>query len=338
MLEHEVGLIGCGWVAPFHLAGLTKLDSRVRVAWVADPDKERAQRTADQAGATALTDYREGLQDVDCAFVLVPHHLHLPVTLDCLKAGCHVLLEKPMARTVEEADEMIAAAKSSNKTLMVGYPHRYRRSMQLFKQIILSGRYGKLFMLDGLMDESLHNYTLGWIAKKETLGGGVFFSASPHMLDVMLWIAGPVRTISMVGTHGASNMEGEDTAVSIMKFENGVVGVTRHTWASPKSRVWYTIHAFCQKAHVILTTTPLGDLVREGSQCRWSTRIVALGEDQEEILFENDEGLDFFPEIQHFFECVETGRTPQTDGSTAREIIRLVQDAYGRAAQEGGNS
>jgi predicted dehydrogenase len=337
MAVHRVGLIGCGWVAPFHVAGLSKLDSRVRVVWAADPDKERARRIAEQAGASALTDYRDGLRDIDCAFVLVPHHLHLPITLHCLNAGCHVLLEKPMARTVEEADEMIAAAERSKKTLMIAYPHRYRRSMQFFKRTVLSGDYGKLFMLDGLMDESLHNYTLGWIAKKDTLGGGVFFSASPHMLDVMLWIAGPVRTISMAGTHGAANMEGEDTAVSVMKFENGVVGVTRHTWASPKSRVWYTMHAFCQKAHVILTTTPLGDLVREGSQCPWSTRIVALSENKEEVLFESGEGLDFLPEIEHFFGCLDTGRKPETDGETGREIIRLVQDAYVRADQQGGN-
>lgn len=336
MTVYKVGLIGCGWVAPFHLAGLARLDSRVRVVWAADPDKERARRVAQQAGALALADYREGLHDVDCAFVLVPHHLHLPITIDCFNAGCHVFLEKPMVTTVEQADEMIAAAERAQKTLMVAYPHRYRKSMQFFKQTILSGRYGKLFMLDGLMDESLHNYTLGWIAKKETLGGGVFFSATPHMLDVMLWIAGPVRTISMVGTHGASNMEGEDTAASVMKFENGVVGVTRHTWASPKSRVWYTLHAWCQKAHLILTTTPLGDLVREGSRCPWLTRVTAQGE-REEVLLESDEGLDFAPEIEHFFQCVETGQRPQTDGYTAREIIRIVQEAYRRAEEQGGN-
>jgi predicted dehydrogenase len=298
--------------------------------------RERAEALSRQVGARALTDYREGLQDVDCAFVLVPHHLHHPITLDCLNAGCQVLLEKPMATTLEQADEMVAAAERTGKTLMVGYLHRYRKSMQLFKQILLSGRYGKLFMLDGLMDESLQSYALGWIAKKETLGGGVFFSASPHMLDVMLWIAGDVQTICMVGTHGGLQIEGEDTAASVIKFKNGIIGVTRHTWASPKSSIWYTMHAVCEKAHVTLTTNPLGDLAREGFQCPWSTRIVSFAE-REEVLLESDEGLDLTPEIEHFFDCVDNGRRPETDGRAAREMIHLIHEAYHKAELEGGN-
>ena len=336
MTVYRIGLIGCGWIAPFHLNGLAKLGSRVRIVWAADPEREKAEDIASQAGARALTDYHEGLQEVDCAFILVPHHLHHAITLDCLGAGCHVLLEKPMATSLEHADEMNAAAEAAGKTLMVAYPHRYRKSMQIFKEILLSDRYGKLFMLDGLMDESLQKYTSGWIAKKETLGGGVFFSASPHMLDVMFWIAGDLQTISMVGTRTGVGTEGEDTAASVMKFKSGIIGVTRHTWASPRSRIWYTMHAICEKAHVTLTTHPLGDLVREGARCRWSTRIVAVGA-KEEVLLESDEGLDLGPEIDHFFHCVETGERPKTDGHVAREMIRAVLDAYAKAESDGGN-
>lgn len=336
METHKVGLIGCGWVAPFHLAGLAQLGSRVQISWVADPNFERAQAIASQAGARALTDYRQGLQEIDCAFVLVPHHLHYAITLDCLRSDCHVLLEKPMATSLEHADEMIAAAESAGKTLMVAYPHRYRKSMQIFKESLLSGRYGKLFMLDGYMDESLQKYTSGWITRKETLGGGVFFSASPHMLDVMRWIAGDVQTISMVGNRGGAGIEGEDTAASVLKFKNGVIGVTRHTWASPRSRIWYTMHAICENAHVTLTTNPLGDLVREGALCQWSTKIVSMGE-KEEIVLRSGEGLDLAPEIQHFFHCVDTGQRPETDGHIAREMIRLVLQAYSKAESEGGN-
>jgi predicted dehydrogenase len=273
---------------------------------------------------------------VDCVFVLVPSYLHHPVSLDCLNAGCHVLIEKPIATTVEQADEMIAAADRNDKVLMVGYPHRYRKSIQFFKQVVESGQYGRPFMLDGLMEESLHGYALGWIAKKETCGGGVFFSSSPHMLDVMLWIAGEVRTICMVGTHGGVPMEGEDTAACVIKFKNGMIGVTRHTWASRRTRIWYTMDAVCEKAHVTLTTIPLGDLFSKGERCPWSTRIVAVGK-KEEILLESDEGLDFAPELAHFFDCVETGQNPQTDGQMARELIALVLGAYRKADADGGN-
>jgi predicted dehydrogenase len=242
-----------------------------------------------------------------------------------------------MALNLEQADEMIAVADHVGKILMIGLPHRYRKSMQIFKMTLTSGRYGRLFMLDSLMDESLQKYTSGWIARKATLGGGVFFSASTHMLDVMLWIAGDVQAISMVGTRAGGGTEGEDTAASVLKFKNGVIGVTRHTWASPKSRIWYSMHAMCEKAHITLTTTPLGDLARESVQCRWSTTIISEGKTQEVIL-QNGEGLDLAPEIDHFFHCIATGTRPSTDGHAGRELIRLVLQAYSKAEAEGGNA
>jgi predicted dehydrogenase len=335
MSRLRLGLIGCGWFAPFHVNALRLLSGRVEVAWAADPDATRAAAIAGALGARPLADYRDGLAEVDAVDILVPHHLHHPITIDCLNAGRHVLLEKPIANTLAQADEMIAAAGRSGRTFMVAYPHRYRPSVIALKQAVDSGRYGRLFMLDAAMDESLQAYgSLGWIASRATLGGGVFFSSSPHMLDPLLWIGGDARSLSMVGTHGGVPMQGEDTALAIIKFAGGAVGATRHTWASPKSRAWYTLTATCQKAHLTLTTTPLGDLAAEGARCAWRTRLVAAGQ-SEEVLLDNGEGLDVVHEMAHFLDCVETGATPHTDGRMARRMIELVLAAY-RAAERDG--
>ena len=337
MTAHKIGLIGCGWIAPFHVVGLAKIASRHQVVWVADPNTQQAAALAAQTGARPLADYREGLEEIDCAFVLVPHHLHHSITLDCLRAGCHVLLEKPMANTLAEADEMIATAERVGKTLMIAYPHRYRKGLRLFKQVIESGRYGKLCMLDGLLDETTDGLPLPpWFTKRETLGGGVLFSSSGHLLDIMLWIGGDVHTASMVGTHAGLPMEGEDTAACIIKFQNGVIGMASDTWASPRVRNWYTMRAMCEKAHLILTTTDLGNQNTEGANCAWVTRIKAVGK-CEEVLFESGEGLDLAPEIEHFFTCVDTGQTPETDGVLGRKIMALVFDMYRKADLDGGN-
>jgi predicted dehydrogenase len=162
------------------------------------------------------------------------------------------------------------------------------------------------------------------------------FSASGHQLDIMLWISGDVHTAYMVGTRGRVPMEGEDTAACILKFKNGSIGIVRHTWASPKIRIWYSMEAMCEKAHLILTCTPLGDQNTEGVHCGWRTRIAALGE-QEKLLLENSEGLDLAPELEHFFECVDTGRRPETDGDMARKVSAVVLDAYHRAGVDGAN-
>jgi predicted dehydrogenase len=266
----------------------------------------------------------------------VPHHLHTQVTLDCLEAGCHTLLEKPIANSLAEADMMIAAAKRARKTFMVAYPHRYKKSFQLFKQTIDSGRHGRLIMLDSLIDDSVEGYLAGWMTKKATLGGGCLFSAAGHQLDIMLWISGEVRAAYMVGARARVPMEGEDSAACLIKFQNGSIGVVRHTWASPKIRTWYTMEALCETAHVTLTCTPLGDQNTEGVRCKWLTRITTQGSGNE-VLLENHEGLDLAPEIAHFFECVDTGRTPDTDGHAARNVSAVVFDAYRRAESDGAN-
>ena len=119
MKKHRVGIIGCGWIAPFHAGALNRLCDRAEVVWTADPDRERAAHIAatlkNADNIDALSDYREGLDRVDAAIILVPHHLHHPITMDALRAGCHVLLEKPFAITLEEADDMIAEADKRGK-------------------------------------------------------------------------------------------------------------------------------------------------------------------------------------------------------------------------------
>ena len=330
--KHKLGIIGCGWFAPFHVKALRQLSDRVEVVWAADPNPARAASVAASIGAHPLADYRAGLGDVDTVDILVPHHLHHPIAVDCLNAGKHVLLEKPIARTLNEADDIIAAADCSVKTFMVALPHRYRPSIKLLKQAIESGGYGRLFMLDAMMDESLQAYTtVDWISHKATLGGGVFFSSSPHMLDPMLWIGGDVipGSCAMVGTHGGVSMEGEDSAFSVFKFSSGVIATTRHTWASPRSQTWYTLIATCERGRLTLTTTPLGDLASEGAHCAWRTRLSASGAN-DQVLLDNDEGLDIIYEMTHFFDCIDTNTIPATDGRTARQIIELVLSAYAK--------
>ena len=340
--RHKLGIIGCGWIAPFHANALNQMGDRVEVVWAADPQIERAAAIAGsihQAGDIAvLEDYRAGLADVDAVFILVPHHLHHPITLEALRAGCDVLLEKPFALTLAEADEMIAEADARGKTLMVAYPHRYRQSTRAFKAAVESGDYGRLFMLDACMDEDLRAYIRGgWFIKKATLGGGVFFSASAHMLDVMLYIAGEPQYARMVGTIAGLPMEGEDSAMSILKFKSGVIGTTRHTWFAPAPKVWYSIQAHCERAVLRMTVNPLGDLAVEGHRCGWRSRITATTPDGEDILLESGEGLNLTGEVRHFLDCLDSGARPQTDGIVARGLMKVALDAYAAAEAAGAN-
>lgn len=154
--------------------------------------------------------------------MLFPHPLHHRATVDALEAGCDVLLEEPVAISLSEGDEMIETAARWNKLLMVAYPRSYRSTTKKFKELVNSGEYGKQFLLEAMIDENVRGYgNLGWLSKKSTLGGGVVFSAAPHMPDVMLRIGRGPTTISMAGAYAGINREGKDTAVSTTKFAGG---------------------------------------------------------------------------------------------------------------------
>src|SRR5439155_16564299 len=123
MRRHKLGIIGCGWVAPFHVQALNQMADRVDVRWVADPEFQRAESIARQiitrSKTEILTNYQDGLDEVNAVSILVPHHLHHSITVDALKKGCHVLLEKPFAISLAEADEMIDTAEKQDRVLMV---------------------------------------------------------------------------------------------------------------------------------------------------------------------------------------------------------------------------
>ena len=119
-------LIGCGWIAHFFAHILPHLSDRVAVDWCADPNTLRSGEIAHWSNARSMPDYRQGLGEADAVCVLVPHHVHRPITIGSRAAGGHVLLDKPIARTVEEADAIIADTEISRRTPMVAYPHRYR--------------------------------------------------------------------------------------------------------------------------------------------------------------------------------------------------------------------
>src|SRR5437588_10574935 len=124
----RVGLIGCGNISAKHAQGYSALQDLLQVVAVCDSNEAAARTCGTELGAGhVFTDHRALLEAdlVDAVDVCLPHHLHAPVTIDCLEAGLHVLVEKPIATTLDEADRMVDAAQHAGKILMVGHNERY---------------------------------------------------------------------------------------------------------------------------------------------------------------------------------------------------------------------
>jgi predicted dehydrogenase len=328
-MDHvRLGLIGCGWIAAPHVRAAAELSDRCRLVWVADPDAERAGSVAAQAGCRALADYHEGLSEVDAVIVATPHHLHAPMVLDVARVGKHILVEKPLATTLEDADRMLRAVEEAGVTMLVGYTRHYQPEFRRLRSLVESGQYGRVLTLSATMQENVGGYVSGWLANKEQLGGGCFFSAGGHPLEWLVSLGGPVEEIHLVMERFAVAMDGEDTVVAAFRFASGALGTLTQSWCQPNTSAWMSVRADCTEGAVALALTPMrgGPGVWE-----WEARLSAEVRHEAEMLYQGTAGFEFTPQLAHFLDCLAGRAEPETGGPYARALMAAILQGYATA-------
>ena len=263
---------------------------------------------------------------------MLPHHLHHSATLDCLAAGKHVLVEKPMANSEQECLDMIRAAREADRVLMVAYCMRFHPLVVKMKELIDDRTYGDVFQLS-LWTEQLTRYAPDhWASSAATLGGGQLFSHGCHYIDLLLWMLGrPV-----CGTHFGTNtgtpwMEREGTSNVTIEFEGGVLGYHMGTWGARGSRLKYSFHAHCTGG-MIEAAISEGKLIvhhRQEAHEPGQPPVQAV-----DTLMEVQQAKPTEVEMAHFIECIRTGRTPLTDGVGSLEGLQVIWKLY--EAEESG--
>lgn len=201
----------------------------VQVVGVADINLASAEARAEELGCPAFADHRELLEQTrpEAVAVLVPHPFHAAITIDCLQAGAHVLVEKPIADEVAEADRMIATARAVNRLLAVNLQHRTRGEIALAKRLIQEGRLGEIqrVHMTAIWTRTGRYYQLaGWRGTWRGEGGGVLMNQSPHSLDLVCYLAGlPGRVVAWNRTVYHA-IETEDTSMAMLEWPNGALG------------------------------------------------------------------------------------------------------------------
>src|SRR5690625_1789904 len=154
MSQLRVGVIGCGSIAKFRHLPEYGANKNVDIVAVCDVVESRAKEMAENYGAAAYTDYKDVIADktIDVISVCLPNYLHAPVSIAAADAGKHVLCEKPMATSREEAEQMIAAAEKSGTKLMIAHNQRFVSSHEKAKEIIESGSIGKIYSFRTALD------------------------------------------------------------------------------------------------------------------------------------------------------------------------------------------
>ena len=232
MKELNIGVVGLGAIGQKHCEVLAQIRQANLVA-VADVSPELLNKTAEKFGAKAYAGYEKMLlhPGLDAIVVATPDHLHRDVTIAAAEAGKHILVEKPIATTEEDALAMMVAAEKAKVKLMVGFTLRFVPHYIQARQAVASGKLGQVI--------SVFARRLNVITQAERIGGrtGVLHFLGIHDFDMLRWMVGsePVSIYAEASTSVPRVYPQENEAFTIIRFENGVVACAQIGWNLPKS-------------------------------------------------------------------------------------------------------
>jgi predicted dehydrogenase len=233
-----VGIIGAGNIAGHHIHGYLLAAQHSQVTAIADVDADRARsHTRQLGGFEVFSDYREMIAspEVDAVDICLPHHLHKDAIVTAAAAGKHILCEKPLCLTLEEADAVTRAVASSGVTLMCAHNQLFLPTVATARAMIREGKLGKVYAArtTDVFALNVTPETLGWRAARATSGGGELIDTGYHPNYLLLHLVDsvPVKVAAMLSRHRLSFMEGEDTAHVLVEFADGTIGSIVTGWA-----------------------------------------------------------------------------------------------------------
>ncbi|MBQ9985072.1 MAG: Gfo/Idh/MocA family oxidoreductase [Oscillospiraceae bacterium] len=329
MKKLRLGLIGCGGMMRNHAAGIQMLDN-VDITAVCDVDEEKAKNVASVLSSPYITtDYRTMVDYVDAVLVVLPHHLHFSCGMFFARAKKHILMEKPLCNTEEECVRLIEACEENGVTLMCAYPVRYWQGVRKLKELVDSGKFGKIMQMS-IWTEQLTVYDDQHWAGTGCIGGGQLFSHGCHYIDILLWFCGNPVCGSHLGTNvGTPWMLREGTSVVTMKFENGALGYHGATWGSRGTRMGCDFQIITEKG-LLEFDFRKGEVLLYDSLCEHVPGQVDVQPDAYKVLWtrDGDANKETQHEVAHFIDCVINGKKPLTDGRSSLQSLRVIWKMY----------
>lgn len=315
----RIGLIGAGGIAGAHVEGYLRNPDVITFAAVADPVRESAENRAAASGAAVYADYRVMLAeaDIDAVDICLPHHLHKDAIVAAARAGKHILCEKPLCLTPEEAAEVSAAVEEAGVTLMCAHNQLFLPAVARAKELIESGAIGRVYEVR-TTDSFFNDFdpaNMGWRAHASTSGGGELIDTGYHPTYLLLHLAGgaPVEVTAMLATHRLSFMEGEDSATVLVRFDNGVIGTVVTSWA-------YEAAPGTEKFSAV---GELGSLTSDGT-----TLTLAKRGEAEPTVVELEPVHEFGEELGHFARSILDGTRPLHTQKEGIEVLGIILGAY----------
>ena len=214
-----------------------------RLVSVVDLDQDRARDTGETLGCRWTTSLAEALQDdsVDVVMVMTPSGLHLPIAIEALQAGRHVITTKPMEVTLDRCDQMLEAAQKAGKLLAVDFQERFSDTPQKIKHALVHGLFGTPILGEARLKwyRSQEYYDQGgWRGTWKMDGGGALANQTIHNIDLLVWFMGPARKVTGCTSCVTHTIETEDLGMAMIQFASGAQGTILGTTTFPTSAYW----------------------------------------------------------------------------------------------------
>ena len=249
----KIGIIGGGNILGAHAPGFMKLRDECVVTVVAEPEEGKAARIHQLLGddVRIVPDYRDviGDPDIDAVDILLPHDMHMPVTIAAAEAGKPVLTEKVMARNVYECDRMIEACENAGVSLTVCHDRRYHGEWMALKDVVDSGALGEILYWKLEHNQNVCMPEGTWIRSYNRLGGGAIMSCLTHQIDALRWYDGEVCSVTCMTKTVPERMEGEAMGVVTAQMKSGALAHLSINWMThshnTENGLWYEMNQVC---------------------------------------------------------------------------------------------
>lgn len=317
----KIGIIGLGYIGQIHLKHCLRLPNAT-VSAVADVSTKALNKAKKLGVKKTYNNYENLLRDpeIEAVIISLPTHFHKQCACSTAEAGKDIFLEKPMARTVEESKEILSTAYRQSVKLMIGYPLRFNSNFIRVKEEIRNGILGDI--------ENAHATYVGpgpffhraeghspvpvpdWWFNRELTGGGVLIDLGSHMINLLRWYFGEVTDIRGQFGH-RFNMDFEDSAMCLAKFESGTVAVVNVGWFSQQYDLRVDFLGSVKVAHADHLPSNMFST---------ATQMLATGSSR------------FFKphidEMQHFLNCLINDLSPSPSGQDGVKDLEAISLAY----------
>jgi UDP-N-acetylglucosamine 3-dehydrogenase len=321
MQRWRMGIIGCGWAGEQHARAMRALEGRIELCALADVNVEVAKaRAVDWQVQKWTDDYKELLDrhSLDAVTICLPHHLHAPVATEAAEAGVHVLVEKPIATSLVEADAMIAAADAAGVQLMVAEDVRFDATYSRASELVRAGALGDVIQVRLSREHQMHDYLRRrpWFLEQES--GGIMYSGGIHSFEVLRMLCGEVEHVyGLTGPKALPEMVSDDTSVALAGMQGGAIAVLAESFSFRTPR--RGLHATVQGSS--------GSMRFHGDRIQL---YFAPQDGHPELVetIETPSGDTVRVEMAHFIDCLEGTAVPITSGREERKPLVAVLATY----------